>query len=97
MAEEDINTGDDGSITFTAPAADIVTSVAYEDIKYAVTAAESNKGGVQFTEGVDEDGNSTIGTEVKFTVTTGSAYEVRTVYVNGEADRGSHGSQGSTR
>lgn len=97
MAEEDIFTGEDGSITFTAPANDITASVAYEDIKYAVTAAENTKGEVQFTEGVDEDGNSTIGTEVKFTVTAGSAYEVRTVYVNGEADRGSHGSQGSTR
>lgn len=97
MAEKDIITGEDGSITFTAPAKDITASVAYEDIKYAVTAAENTKGEVQFTEGVDEDGNFTIGTEVKFTVTAGSAYEVRTVYVNGEAvEAGDDGSYSYT-
>ncbi len=97
MAEEDIITGEDGSITFTAPANDITASVVYEDIKYAVTAAENTKDEVQFTEGVDEDGNSTIGTEVKFTVTAGTAYEVRTVYVNGEAvEAGDDGSYSYT-
>ena len=97
IAEEDITTGEDGSVTFTAPAANITASIAYEDIKYAVTAAENTKGEVAFTEGVDEDGKSTIGTEVKFTVTAGSAYEVRTVCVNGEAvEAGDDGSYSYT-
>lgn len=85
IAEEDITVGEDGSVEFTAPAADITAEVAYEAIKYAVAAAENDKGTVAFTAGVDEDGKSTIGTEIKFTVEAGSAYEVRTVYVNGAA------------